>query len=57
MNFPTLFVLALVAVALFFAVRAYLHGRGRGECGCAAGGSSSCTGYSSASECPFCRGR
>ena len=52
MNLPTLIVLALVAVALFFAVRAYLRGRGRGSCGCDAGKCSAC---SSAAGCPFCR--
>ena len=60
MNLPTLIVLALVAVALFFAVRAYLRGRGRGSCGCdAAGGPSGpagkCAGCSSSAGCPFCR--
>ena len=52
MNLPTLIVLALVAVALFFALRAYLRGRGRGECGCESpGGCSGC----SAASCPHCQ--
>ena len=55
MNLPTLIVLLLVVAALFFALRAYLRGRGRGSCGCES--SSGCSGCSLSSGCPYCRGR
>ena len=58
MNLPTLFVLLLVAAALFFALRAYLRDRGRGACGCGSDRSepaSGCSGCSQSSGCPYCR--
>ncbi|MBR5724924.1 MAG: hypothetical protein IKX62_06070 [Bacteroidales bacterium] len=56
MNLPTLIVLLLVVVALFFALRAYLRGRGRGSCGCeSSGDSGGCSGCSLSSGCPYCR--
>ena len=52
MNLPTLIVLALVALALFFAVRAYVRGARSGGCSC---GSSACSGCSGGPGCPACR--
>lgn len=49
MNLPTLLVLALLAAALFFALRALLRGRGRGACGC--------PGCPGAGNCTHCGGR
>ena len=46
MNLPTLIVLLLVAVALFFALRSYLRG-GRGSCSCGCSGSGPVGGTSS----------
>ena len=70
MNVPTLLVLLLVAAALFLALRAYLHGRGRCSCGssgdapagCASSGctSSGCGGKKSSTSCagcPYCQGK
>ena len=48
MNLPTLIVLALVAVALFFAVRSYVRA---GGCSC---GSSGCSGCTGGPDCPHC---
>lgn len=66
MNLPTLIVLLLLAVALFFALRAYLRAGRAGSCSCGSAGSSdcgssSCSGSSrcsscSSTGCPFCRG-
>ena len=50
MNLPTLIVLLLVAVALFFALRAFLRSQGKGGCSCA-GGCNACAG---SSRCPHC---
>ena len=59
MNLPTLIVLLLVAVALFFALRAYFRSGRRGSCSCGSGVSpqdlSACSGCSTASNCPFCQ--
>ena len=53
MNLPSLIVLALVALALFFAVRAYVRaGRRGGGCSC---GASSCSGCTGGAGCPHCR--
>ena len=54
MNVPTLIVLLLVAVALFFAVRAYVRAGRRGGCSC---GSSGCSGCAGAPGCPHCQGK
>ena len=51
MNLPTLIVLALVAVALFFAVRSYVRAGRRGGCSC---GSSGCSGCTGGPDCPHC---
>ena len=52
MNLPTLIVLALVAVALFFAVRSYVRAGRRGGCSC---GSSACSGCAGGPSCPHCK--
>ena len=51
MNLPTLLVLLLVAVALFFALRAFLRPGRSGSCGC---GSSGCSGCAGGPSCPHC---
>lgn len=64
MNLPTLLVLLLVAAALFLALRAYLHGRGRCSCGssgdapagCASSGCGGKKSSTSCAGCPFCQG-
>ena len=60
MNLPTLLVLLLVAVALFFAVRFYVRAGRRGGCSCGASGpscrgTSGCSGCSAAPGCPHCQ--
>ncbi len=50
MNLPTLLVLLLVALALFFAVRGYLRGARSGGCSCG-----SCSGCAGAPGCPHAR--
>ena len=54
MNLPTLIVLLLVAVALFFVLRAFLRAGRSGGCNC---GSSGCGGCSGAPGCPYCKGK
>ena len=49
MNLPTLVVLLLLAVALFFALRSYLRAGRSGSCGCSSGGSDGCGSSSSSS--------
>ncbi|MCR4824722.1 MAG: FeoB-associated Cys-rich membrane protein [Bacteroidales bacterium] len=50
MNLPTLIVLLIVAVALFFAVRSYVRAGGS-SCNC---GSSGCGGCTGGPDCPYC---
>ena len=51
MNFPSIFVLLIVAVAVYLAVRSFLRAGRTGGCSC---GSSSCSGCSSSVDCPYC---
>jgi hypothetical protein len=59
MNLPTLLVLLLVAAALFLALRAYLHGRGRCSCGSSGDAPAGCSGKrsSACTGCPYCQGK
>ena len=57
MNLPSLTVLLIVAVALFFAVRAYVRAGRRGGCGSAGGRADACRGCTGAPGCPFCQGK
>ena len=52
MNLPSLIVLGLVAIALFFALRAYIRAGRRGGCG-----SSGCGGCTGGADCPYCKGK
>ena len=51
MNLPTLIVLLIVALALFFAVRSYVRAGRRGGCSCGSAGCNGCTG---GPGCPHC---
>ena len=53
MNLPSLIILLLVAVALFFAVRTFVRAGRVGGCGSC--GSSGCSGCSGGGSCPFCK--
>ncbi len=53
MNLPSLIILLLVAVALFFAVRTFVRAGRVGGCGSC--GTSGCSGCSGGESCPFCK--
>lgn len=55
MNLPSLIILLLVAVALFFAVRSFVRAGRVGGCGSC--GTSGCSGCSSGGDCPYCHGK
>ena len=55
MNLPSLIILLLVAVALFFAVRSFVRVGRVGGCGSC--GTSGCSGCSSGGGCPYCHGK
>ena len=55
MNLPSLIILLLVAVALFFAVRTFVRAGRVGGCGSC--GTSGCSGCSGGESCPFCKDR
>ena len=55
MNIADILIIALIAIALFFAVRHVVKLRKSGGCACgSAGGCSGCTG--SCASCPSCAG-
>ena len=53
MNLPSLIILLLVAVALFFAVRTFVRAGRVG--GCSSCGTSGCSGCRGGESCPFCK--
>ena len=53
MNLPSLIILLLVAVALFFAVRTFVRAGRVGGCGSC--GTTGCSGCSGGESCPFCK--
>ena len=55
MNFPSLIILLVVAVALFFAVRSFVRAGKVGGCGSC--GTSGCSGCSSGGSCPYCQSK
>ncbi|NLZ20046.1 MAG: hypothetical protein GXY24_07285 [Bacteroidales bacterium] len=59
MNLPSLIVLLLVAACLVLAIRTWRRAARSGGCSCGSAGRdpSACTGCSSASGCPYCKGK